>query len=64
MFQDLRYLLRINEWLLNAFLEPMLTYNKDTIAGLDARQMDGETLRTETQKYNPFANRKGELHLD
>lgn len=37
---------------------------RDIIAGLDAGQMDEETLWTETQKYSPFAEPNGELHLD
>ncbi|KAH7389338.1 ammonium transporter AmtB-like domain-containing protein [Phaeosphaeria sp. MPI-PUGE-AT-0046c] len=42
----------------------VLAEDKDVIAGLDASQMDEETLWTETQKYYPYADREGELHLD
>jgi hypothetical protein len=38
--------------------------SRDIIAGLDASQMDEETLWTETQKYYPYAEQEGELHLD
>lgn len=38
--------------------------DREIIAGLDASQMDEETLWTETQKYYPYADREGELHLD
>jgi hypothetical protein len=31
---------------------------RDIIAGLDASQMDEETLWTETQKYYPYADRE------
>ena len=37
---------------------------RDIVAGLDASQMDEETLWTETQKYYPYAEQEGELHLD
>lgn len=41
------------------------TDNRDIVAGLDATQMDEETLWTETQKYYPFAEEgEGELHLE
>ncbi|KAF2833738.1 Rh-like protein/ammonium transporter [Ophiobolus disseminans] len=42
----------------------VLAEDKDIIAGLDASQMDEETLWTETQKYYPYADREGELHLE
>jgi Amt family ammonium transporter len=44
----------------------VLAEDKDVIAGLDAAQMDEETLWTETQKYYPFAEREGngDLRLD
>lgn len=41
-----------------------LMNDRDIIVGLDASQMDEETLWTETQKYSPFAEPNGELHLD
>lgn len=44
----------------------VLAEDKEIIVGLDAAQMDEETLWTETQKYHPFAQQEGngELHLD
>lgn len=42
----------------------LLTYTRDIITGLDASQLDEETLWTETQKYYPYAELEGELHLD
>lgn len=42
----------------------LLTLHRDIIAGLDASQIDEETLWTETQKYYSYADRERELHLD
>lgn len=41
-----------------------LTCIRDIIAGLDASQLDEETLWVEAQKYYPYADGEGELHLD
>lgn len=49
---------------LKQFFTGLLTHYRDIIAGLDASQMDEETLWTETQKYYPYADHEGELHLD
>ncbi|RAR11646.1 Rh-like protein/ammonium transporter [Stemphylium lycopersici] len=42
----------------------VLAEDKDIILGLDASQLDEETLWAETQEYYPYAEREGELHLD
>jgi hypothetical protein len=45
-------------------LRKLTDISRDIIAGLDASQMDEETLWTETQKYYPYADREGQLHLE
>jgi hypothetical protein len=42
----------------------VLTDDRDIITGLDASQMDEERLWMETQKYYPFEDREGDVHLD
>ncbi|ORX95501.1 ammonium transporter AmtB-like domain-containing protein [Clohesyomyces aquaticus] len=42
----------------------VLATDEDIIAGLDASQMDDETLWAPTQKYYPFEDREGNIHLD
>lgn len=63
VFQASKCLLKTSEWE-NADDVRLLTSYRDIIAGLDVSQMDEETLWTETQKYYPYADREGELHLD